>query len=57
MQYTKFSYYHLPYLNDGRVVPEEECTAVGYRAPDIFTAAFFTSNFHCDVCYYMFRKT
>lgn len=27
------------------MVPEEKHTAVGYRAPDIFTAAFFTSNF------------
>lgn len=56
-QYTKFCYYHSPNLNDVPVVPQEERAVVGYRAPDIFTAAFFTSNFHCDVWYYVFRKT
>lgn len=57
VHYTKFCYYHLPYLNDGCMVPEEKHTAVRYRGPDIFTAAFFTSNFRCNVCYYVFRKT
>lgn len=45
MQYTKFSYYHSPYLNDVPVVPEEEWAVVAYRAPDIFTAAFFHQQF------------